>query len=464
MSSPSLVPSSLLFSVVLVMATSSCGEAPAVEAVRRDPPPGMEMVLPAAELADAGAQVDVADAGQQLSTTTNMDGARRDAGVVSGGQRTEVDAGVMSGGPPVDAGVPARDGGLGPPPGLWVSGYYPGWTRTSLAAADIDYAALTHVIDFSLHPRTDGTLEDTHTILPGAATTVAAAHAAGVKVLVCVGGANTVAGFQSATSPARLTAFVDNLMSVVTRYGYDGIDIDWEPLTTADRPQYVALVDALHARLGARTPRGQLTAAVDSWSASTVSLVADRLDQINLMTYDMADTGSDWVSWFNSPLSNGGQLRPSGSQLPAADVSVQSYANSGLAASKLGIGIAFYGNLWSGGAGTDTGGVTAPGQRWTTAPTMTAIDYRTIKSTWYQPGRYHHDAASGSAWLSVDQPGSVDDRFLTYDDEATIALKLAWAKSHGLGGVILFQLGGGYLPTAAPGQRDPLLQAVKAHR
>ena len=475
---------SLLFSVVLALAMSSCGGSDFADATLassstvREPPPGMEMVAPV-EAPDAGPVADpnpdpipepARDAGSTEVTSPPRDagttapavdaGSPRDAG--TGSPR---DAGTVT---PPDAGAP-RDAGTvmtGAPGdgGLWVAGYYPGWTRTSLPVAELDFRALTHLIDFSLHPRTDGTLEDTHTVLPTATATIAAAHAAGVKVLVCIGGANTVSGFQGATTPARLQAFVDNLMNTVTTYGYDGIDLDWEPLSTTDRPQYLALVNALSARLAQRSPRGLLTAAVDSWSSSTLTLVADRFDMINVMTYDMSGTGSDWVTWFNSPLSNGGLLRPSGNPMPAAEVSVQNFRNNGLASSKLGIGVAFYGNLWTGGAGTPTGGVTAPHQSWTTAPSLSPIDYRTIQSTWYQPSRYHHDAASGSAWLSIDQAGSANDVFITYDDEATIAAKMAWAKSNGIGGIIIWQLGGGYLPTAAPGLKDPLLQAVRVNR
>lgn len=423
---------------------------------------------------DGGAPSEV-DAGIATDAGTAFDaGTTFDAGMA-------FDAGTaFDAGPAFDAGLrpdagatldagPRADAGVAPPPppgdgGLWVTGYYPGWVRGTLPPSAIDYAALTHLVDFSLHPRADGTLEDTHQILPSSATTIAAAHAGGVKVLMCLGGANTVAGFRGATTSANLATFVDNIVNVVTARGYDGVDLDWEPLVSSDRPQYVALVNALQARLAALNPRRQLTAAVDSWAANTMSLVANRFDQINVMTYDMAGTGSDWVSWFNSPLSNGGALRPSGAPLPAADLSVQSFRNAGLPAARLGIGIAFYGNLWSGGAGTTTGGVSAPRQRWTTAPAVSPIDYRAIMSTWYQPGLVHHDPDTGAAWLGLDRAGAVDDRFLTWDDESTIALKLAWTKTNRLGGVIIWQLGGGYLPSAPAGQRDPLLQAVRAHR
>lgn len=414
---------------------------------------------------DAGTTATVADAG-----TSAPPPAAIDAGTTAPPPPVvAIDAGVPTTPPPppaVDAGTPTApfvDAGT-PTSGLWVTGYYAGWTRTTMPPTAIDFRALTHLVDFSLRPRADGTLEDQHGILGNAPATLSAAHAGGAKVLLCIGGAQTAAGFQGATSSARLTAFVDNIVSVVTRFGYDGVDVDWEPLTSADRPAYVAFVNALHARLSTMTPRRQLTAAVDSWSSTTLALVADKFDQVNLMTYDMANTGSDSVSWFNSPLHNGGATRPSGTPQNSAERSVQSYTGNGHQVGKLGIGVAFYGNMYSGGAGTPTGGVTAPRQAWTTAPTMTAIDYRVIMTQWHTASRYRFDDVTKGAWLTVDELGGANDRYINYDDPRTIAAKLAWAKQRGVGGVIIWQLAGGYLPAAPAGERDPLLQAIRANR
>src|SRR5882757_108941 len=41
---------------------------------------------------------------------------------------------------------------------LWCTGYYPGWEQGALPASTIDYAALTHIIHFSIVPNSDGTL------------------------------------------------------------------------------------------------------------------------------------------------------------------------------------------------------------------------------------------------------------------------------------------------------------------
>ena len=41
----------------------------------------------------------------------------------------------------------------------WVSGFYAGWMANSYPPSAIDYAALTHVMMFSVLPNSDGTLD-----------------------------------------------------------------------------------------------------------------------------------------------------------------------------------------------------------------------------------------------------------------------------------------------------------------
>src|SRR5215471_11009908 len=83
---------------------------------------------------------------------------------------------------------------------LWCTGYYPGWEQGVMPASTIDFAALTHIIHFSLVPNADGSFDSTVNVISpsNSSDIVSRAHAAGRKVLICVGGANTQAGFQAA--------------------------------------------------------------------------------------------------------------------------------------------------------------------------------------------------------------------------------------------------------------------------
>ncbi len=81
---------------------------------------------------------------------------------------------------------------------FWTTGYYPGWTQSDMPPSAIDFSTLTHVIHFSVLPQSDGTVNSVELGLTPAAsvTLISRAHAAGCKVLLCVGGAGTQSGFK----------------------------------------------------------------------------------------------------------------------------------------------------------------------------------------------------------------------------------------------------------------------------
>lgn len=353
--------------------------------------------------------------------------------------------------------------------GKWSTAYYAGWSQGYnnsglLPAQNIDFGGVTHIVHFALVPRADGSLDDASNSVTAfnSNAIISAAHAAGKKVIITVGGFYTDGSFRSATSSANRSTFVNNLVSLMKTRGYDGIDVDWEPLSSSDGPQFVAFINELRSAMDAAKPGALLTAAT-AWGAPIFAQVKDKFDQINLMTYDLAGAWPGWVTWHNAPVTDGGFTFPStGNPPPSCEGMVNEFISAGVPASKLGIGIDFYGYVWSGGAGTPTGGATAPRQTWTSAPTVQAnVPYSTIMDSYYQSQYYRYDNATGVSYLSIDNTGSANDKFISYDDEATIAAKYNFVKSKGLGGAIIWELGGGYRSNMPAGQKDLLLQAVK---
>ncbi len=345
---------------------------------------------------------------------------------------------------------------------IWSAGYYPGYEQSSMPASVVDFAALTHVIHFSVSPKIDGSLNQAiNGITPtGSADLVSRAHAAGKKVLFSVSG-STSGGFGGATSTANRGTFITNLVNFMSTYGYDGIDIDWEPLASSDALQYTNFIKELRVALNGYSPYRMLTVATAQQPAWFATLQG-QFDQINLMTYDLSGPWSGWVTWYNAAVYDGGYRFPStGGLVPSADGMVTQFINAGVAPGKLGIGIAFYGRMWSGGTGTPTGGVSAPRQSWTTDPTMTYASYATIMSTYYQTNLYHWDTAAQASYLGIDNTGSTNDHFISYDDERACQSKVVYARNRGLGGVMIWELGEAYRSSQPAGQRDPLLQAVK---
>jgi chitinase len=347
---------------------------------------------------------------------------------------------------------------------MWISAYYGGWAQGcgyvgNMQADKIDYSAVTHIIHFAIQPLPDGSIDDTTLCITpeNSAALIKHAHAAGKKVLVSVGGEYTENAFLSATNDTNREKFINNLIHFITIRGYDGIDLNWEPVAPSSKPQVTSLIVELRTALDAITPRPLLTAAV-VWEPDLFAQLQDRFDQVNIMTYDL---NGNWLngSWFNAPMYDGGYWFPESGPAPSADGLVDMFISAGLNPAKLGIGIGFFGYVAKGGNGTPTGGVTAPGQIWTSQPTKTAYTYYDIMDKFFMPQNYRYDSAAGAAYLSYDMPGSSEDMFITYDDELSIGEKINYVRTKAIGGVMIFQLGGGWRPNAPV--PDVLLQAVK---
>jgi chitinase len=358
----------------------------------------------------------------------------------------------------------------------WVTGYYAAYSEfppASMPPSDVDYTALTHVIHWPVVPLADGTFDPTQYGLTAAqsADLVSRAHAVGTKAILGFGGdAATVGnGWQGATSPPNRAQFIASMVSLMQTRGYDGIDINWEELTPADQTQFTAFVTELRAALDAIVPRPLLTVVPTSGSDTAVGLVAavqQHFDQINVQTYVMSGPYPGWVTWFNSPIFNGGFVFPSTQgPVPSADAEVNRFTAGGIPVGNLAIGIQFDGAVWEGGAGTTTGGASQPRQTWNdpTPPSMTFMRAADIIATFTPANGYTKtfDADARVPWIGRDAPADADDRFISYDDEQAIQEKAAYIRQKGLAGVFVFEVSGDFFPAAAGDARHPLLTAVR---
>lgn len=340
---------------------------------------------------------------------------------------------------------------------LWVTGYYLGNQHPLYPPARVDYSALTHVVVGPVAPYSDGTLDDSFAIDPSYGPSVAQevaarAHAAGRRALLMVGGPGLTAGLRSAASSARRATLVANLVALQDRLGFDGFDLYWSPLAEPDLPDLLALAAALRAAAPGVTLTVPL-AWVDSSSGGAASWhgpLADAFDQVNVMTYGMADGWPGWVSWHSAALAGEAATHPS-----SVSYAVSAYAAPGVGIPKarLGIGIGFFGSCWQ--------GVTAPLQT-PTGPVVASdnqMSYRNVMADYHPAGAYHWDAGASMGYLSfAAQTGPQGCTFISYEDADSIAAKGRWVQASGFGGTILWTVAQGATSAAGP---NPLLTAVK---
>jgi len=277
-----------------------------------------------------------------------------------------------------------------------------------------------------------------------------------------VGGFGEYESFVSATRPENRARFVQNLVKLANDYGFDGWDLDWEPIEQPDQPAFTWLAQALRNA----APNKLITAPI-YWvnnnfpdeADAFYAQVAPLLDQINVMSYGMSSGYWNWDTWHSSAIYGETATTPS-----SIDSTVRNWLRVGVPAAKLGIGIGFYGSCWRGvtepyqvmKASDDTSGLPRMGND------DNDMSYTNIMTLYSKPGVKKWHEAAKTPYLSSSSPlGPQKCNFVSYEDERSIAEKALYVKQNGLGGAIVWTIDQGYLPNAPEGARAPLMKALK---
>jgi chitinase len=334
-------------------------------------------------------------------------------------------------------------------------GYYTAWSKYNTppySAEQIPYSKLTHIAHafLLLDPKDDGAIQIPAGTLEPAL--INKAHAAGVKVLISIGGGDGIEGprfNRVANSEASRQNFVKNVHNFLVKYGYDGVDIDWEIPNVRDRANCTTLMQELRDELPSPWLISMATPSDPrSWGAGfDIPALAPLVDFMNVMTYDYYGTWSG-ATGHVSPLF---QSPDDPEQVGSVETSMQLYANQyGVPLSQLNIGTPFYGYEWD---GTD--------QLWALCSTCAASspNYAPyIKGLVNQQGwTRNFDTVAVAPYLTnpdiqnLNEPG-----FITYDDESTTTRKTTYImQKRGFGGVFMWELSGDY-----DGQSQSLLEAM----
>ncbi|MEU5442260.1 glycoside hydrolase family 18 chitinase [Streptomyces griseofuscus] len=219
---------------------------------------------------------------------------------------------------------------------------------------------------------------------------------------------------------------------------FDGIDIDWEypnncglTCDTSGPEAFKNVMAALRAKFGASK---LVTAAVSAdgsnggkIDSADYSGASQYVDWYNVMTYDFFGAwDAQGPTAPHSPLTSYSGIPKAG--FTTADA-IAKYKAAGVPASKLLIGIGFYGRGWT-GVTQDAPGGTATGPAAGTYE-QGIEDYKVLKSACPVTGTVAGTAYAhcGSNWWSYDTP-------------STIAGKMSWAKTQGLGGAFFWEFSG----------------------
>lgn len=335
------------------------------------------------------------------------------------------------------------------PPSTKVIGYYAAWSSyTGYTPDQIDAMKLTHINyafanignDFKItlgYPNIDpdniSKLNQLKLVNPK------------LKTIISVGGWTWSDKFSDVALTEKSRAiFADSCVDFIVKYGFDGVDLDWEyPVsggvaTNVRRPEdktnFTLILKTLREKLDARGKvNGKkyivtFAGAAGSWYTKNVELsnISQYVDYANIMSYDIHGPWESYTN-FNAPLYSKDLSQPS---KISVDSCVQDWLMAGFPKDKLVMGVPFYGFIYKAVVAGNQG-------LFQTYSGSASIGYNDIVKNYLSKPEYirYYHSDSRVPWLFN---GST---FITYEDEQSIGEKARYIKTNSLGGAMIWELG-----------------------
>jgi spore germination protein YaaH len=324
-----------------------------------------------------------------------------------------------------------------------VFGFLPYWMLDAASLQWMQYQLVTAIAYFGVAARSDGTLATSSNGSPtpgwagwnsSAMTNVTnAAHAKGVRVVLTVtmmawdGGTAQAALLGSATARATL---VNAIVSTVRNRAADGVNLDFEPVSTTLRDQYTSFVRQLKAGLVAAGVGSYLTvctmAGAATWSSGydlAGLTAAGAADSVFVMGYDYSWSGS----------ARAGGVAPMDSPyILDVNESVDDYLAT-ISASKIIWGVPYYGRTWL----TTTGDLNALVRAGSSGYSK-AYSYIGARNLAAKYGRRWDNVGKVPWFKYQDSTGGWTEGY--YDDAASLAYKYDMVNAKGLAGTGMWTL------------------------
>ncbi|MBK8259185.1 MAG: glycoside hydrolase family 18 protein [Polyangiaceae bacterium] len=281
----------------------------------------------------------------------------------------------------------------------------------------------------------------------------------GLRTLISIGGWSWSGKFSDvALTDSTRQKFVTSCVNFMKDWGFDGIDIDWEypvggglpenKTRPEDKQNYTLLLQAFRDALNAEEAQTgkvfDLTIAAPAgpgiYKNIELQKVGSILSWINLMTYDLHG-GWDTHTNFNSalyPAQGDPSADPEVKAKFNTSQAVEGYLAAGVPASKIVVGVPFYGRGYSNVPNQNHGLF----QTFSGLPQGTweagIFDYHDLAKN-YVPTmtRYLHDEAK-VPWLYNPATGVM----ISYDDPESMQIKADYIVQKNLGGAMFWELSG----------------------
>ncbi len=304
-----------------------------------------------------------------------------------------------------------------------IFGYAPYWTLPQSSGFDVK--DLTTLAYFSVDANANGTLNQSGAGWNGyesqdLVNLVTRSHAAGDRVVLtvtCFSQSSLDAITSDPNAPATLSAA---LIAAVSAKNLDGVNFDFEGEGSADRNGLTSLITQVSNALHAANPHWQVTmatyasAAGDGAGFYNVAALAPALDGFFVMAYDMNNRSSPSPT---APLVGGG----------FNDTEALQQFTAVVPASKVILGVPYYGYDWPTTDGTNTAQATGG---------ESPLSYGVIAASGHPT---YWDPTTQTPWTAYQVGSQWHETY--FDDPTSLALKAQVANSFHIAGLGIWALG-----------------------
>lgn len=232
-------------------------------------------------------------------------------------------------------------------------------------------------------------------------------------------------------------SFVDTML----KYHFDGVDIDWEYPDGNEVANYVAFMELLYNKVKAANRNYLVTSAMYGGQGApkyNAGVAQQYMDYVHLMTYDL-----------NSAQLSSHLTALGGSSYSSLTVkgTVDHYINSGVPKSKLVVGAGFYGKVYEISTASNSFlGVAPINEPYTITYSKMKTDYLSLigKEDSNIVVEKKWDASANAPYLCITEKNGqtiTAKKFITYDDEQSLKLKMEYVLDNELGGLMFWELG-----------------------
>nr|AWU67220.1 putative chitinase [Crangon crangon] len=235
---------------------------------------------------------------------------------------------------------------------------------------------------------------------------------------------------------SRRETFIRSVINIMTTYGFDGFDIDWEfPILPIDRNNYPILVNELRAAFDAEGKGWNLTAAVPASSilidvGYDIPKLCSSFDAVYVMGYDLRSSEEGFTD-VHSPLYRRPDLDIFFYYYDNVNDAMLKWANGGCPRHKLILGVPFYGRTFT---------LKNPEKHGLHALAEFAV------GGWYNYNQLCKSVIDDPGWvLDYDPVGLVpfayrDTFWVGYEDQDSLKIKMEYLRNMGFGGVMNWEL------------------------